>query len=388
MRRFHFSDASERNAGLNPFLTFLSPSIRELGLDLSDESASIGFQHIQARFPHPESLSTCEEDSLVTRIQDLKHLRSLDISPKEVDESFMDFLAKFLFLEGLRLGEWNGKFFQVPALPRAEFLNLHSLSMMATIDAWMEFLKGSDLQSCLLNITVDLGRDEVPPRPGRLIRLCDALASAIPHLRHFHLKTQWKWSLKYPVSLNHIRPLLTCRHLHTFILKNSAGADLSHDDLKVMLDSWPSLRCFRFNCFDWQVAKLPLEVLETFAERCPDLEELALPMSDESPRHRRTPTKVTLRRLRILDFHKSPIPYPEMTAMYLAEMASDSVSLRWQDKLVEDVYTRYMKEWFVHVERWIEVGRLAKGFRLRNSLRRKGQPGWWLLGLEQSTAKE
>lgn len=394
LRTLRFCHDTDTKAGLDPLITLLTPNIRTLSLVIDDEDFPPLFAlHIRPRAPFLESLKIWTASEPGPWIKDLSYLKSLELDLSKLTQSLWDVLGCLALVESLQIITTPGDMIaEIPSFVPGSFKHLESLAMTATTSAWRRLLQGGNIPPLLRSIRMDLSNEVEPVTTGELFKFSEAVASAIPRLESFRLSTSWTLEDRHAVTLNDIRPLLKCEHLHTFVTESPAGVNLSRDDIKVVLQAWPYLRRLRIVFHPSSVwyphsapnpkmvtpdspkRSLSLDVLSLFAELCPDIEELAIAASDVPPTPPPPGNYPTLRRLRILDIYQTCVQDVEVTALYLARLIPHEVSLEWKGQTFEEFRLPFRGPWAAALAQWEEVEELSRIIRLRSRNRR--EPTW------------
>ncbi|RDX50309.1 hypothetical protein OH76DRAFT_1482449 [Lentinus brumalis] len=165
-------------------------------------------------------------------------------------------------------------------------LVIHAMQFDECID-----LIGHVSSSALLSIVVEVRVSSATATFPALASAIAALPSAETSIRSLTFTLRWLEALP-PESF---APLLPLSALEELVLSDSAHAAVTDATLCAMAQSWPKMR--QLTLYDWIDHHVPQHAIQTtvhglrfFAQCCPDLERLDVPLSDISAATFRAPS--------------------------------------------------------------------------------------------------
>ncbi|KAJ3967484.1 hypothetical protein EV361DRAFT_491428 [Lentinula raphanica] len=296
----------------NPSVLFMGPSVRRYILhDVKPTSNELAFvlQTIADRCPNLNHIlinidyvNQSYVDIIRDFIQKVGELHSVDLDPFEDMSPIITALRDHPNLRELHLGDCHAidddldkpaiTSLALPSPCGNEFASLTLLNIAAAYAVVKDLLAiGLPLLQETI-ITSDLRKPETPSTVKRLI---ETLAEKSPkvddvHLSYGHIHD--KNFTRFPpasciVTMDHIRPLLSCTKMRNFVIKHPFPITLNDEFAEELTISWPDLSYLQLspkplirrkdfkNCFT-------LKALLSFARHCPRISYLSFLVAPQS----------------------------------------------------------------------------------------------------------
>lgn len=370
----HFRDGG--SDGLSRFLLIVSPNVRRLEATISSLSgAYLGF--LPARLKRLESLtwtnSDVTPDVLASHLTELHHLTFLELRNVEFTSSLAEVISRLPTLVQLTMIP-STSITEVPRFQPVTFGTLESLTLRATLVAWASLLEGRNIPETLESVRMIQSANDAPPLSKDCERFFAALSSYVPWVEVIRYEGWSGAPGTERMSSADIQSLSTCHQLRHLLIQHPAGIDVSLRDVHTMIDSWPLIRSLRLYQLPptseaERTKEVPISVLDDFADKCPHVEEIALPLTsaglDVSPN-----TRPRLEKLRMLDVSETSMEGVETLAMYFAYRCTRQVRLHWDGVDLEDVTeTELRRSTKGNVSKWRTVSTVTRAlFRQRDFL--------------------
>jgi hypothetical protein len=278
---------------------FMNESVRRLNLQLDDgpEPLQPYFDNIPARMPHltvldlrtSRTASSIEKD-FVHLLCELPCLEKVVVPNYHITSRIMETLAKFPNIGVIEFQYNQGIGDKVdiedfnPHIPEDGFPVLWDLSLSAHLSKLIPVVVNT-LAPAAKNLT-SLYVDALSVESEASVRkYFTVVGENFPLIKSVYVVTQWdEVEPEFEaLTIDTLKPLLSCPHLTTFELMHPAPLRLTLDDLETLASGWPTIENLDLNKEPVVLgpalgtkSNLTLRALLPFARNCPNLRKLGL----------------------------------------------------------------------------------------------------------------
>ncbi|KAG8923527.1 hypothetical protein FRC01_012660 [Tulasnella sp. 417] len=379
---------------LPPFLIFLGASIVKLKLlEITPMALPDFLEHLTQKVPQVQyvriegtELSQTGSGALASSLIHLEKLRDLQVSAVSLTPAMWDTMAQHPSLLSAELSLPRFVPDAISFQPKA-FTKLRNLAIQADLGSLCSLLES---QNDLPTVTcVDIRGNVGDQERSYFHRLCELLFQKLSDLASVRLRGRTRPLPEgEPFGLEDFRPLLRCKSIQHFHLEHPCGVSMNMTEVAELLDAWPcidtlALQYATFGRYSsgmiyglkWTPPTLPLTVLDTVAEKAPQIRELRLVLNASTAIDSTLGThQRQFERLQELEVTLSTVDQPKDVASYLAQRSKNRFSLKFlsPQKVQGDVLQKVDGE----KAKWDQVvdyldllfdqkERLEQGFKLR-----------------------
>ncbi|KAG8953603.1 hypothetical protein FRC00_006187 [Tulasnella sp. 408] len=350
LRKFTYNARRLPSAdALSPFLIFLGNSIVELELlEIISMAVPDFLEHLAQGLPQVQwvriegtSRSYASSSTLASSLIQLGKLRHLEVLPIPLTPAVWNEMAQHPSLISAELTLSGNSPDAIGFQPRT-FAQLEYLAIQANFDLICGLFQS---QNDLPTLTrINLRGHIIEHERSDFYRLCNLLPRKLPHLASVVLRCRtMTLSENEPLKLEDFRPLLQCGKLQKFLLEHPCGVSVTSGEVGELLDAWPrietlGLQYAKFGrltsgviySLKWSPPTLPLDILNTVAEKAPKIKGLSLVLDATTPIDTTPSThQQQFACLQELEVTLSTVGQPKNVASYLAQCSKKRFSLKY-----------------------------------------------------------